>query len=280
MGDKLDDGVLASHAVAPLGSGDVRATRNRFPAQHPPPIAMSRSFTAALLGLLTACAPSSDRKTATAPAEQAYLYLWTASADTTQPDFLAVLDVTEDSARYGRLVTTLAVPGLANYPHHTEHELPADRQLFANGFGSGQVLRLRPDQACRAADRGGVRRCRRLCPSALVPATRQRQRPGDVSDAACHRQHARWRLGGTHTSGNACAVVVGRYTGRRRWVACLQRGHRASARPHRDDVDRHGRRHSGRAVAHSADLAIVRSLAAEADHAARPERHALAPSLG
>jgi hypothetical protein len=69
-----------------------------------------------------------------------YLYLWTGSADSTQPDFLAVLDVTEDSVRYGRLVTTLAVPGTGNRPHHTEHALPADRQLFANGFGSGQTF--------------------------------------------------------------------------------------------------------------------------------------------
>ncbi len=88
----------------------------------------------AVVALLAACAPRPD---ATTPSRD-YLYLWTASADTTQPDFLAVLDVTEDSARYGDLVTTLPVPGLANSPHHTEHELPADKQLFANGFGSGQ----------------------------------------------------------------------------------------------------------------------------------------------
>ncbi len=69
-----------------------------------------------------------------------YLYLWTASADKTQPDFLAVLDVTENDAGYGRLVTTLPVPGLGNGPHHTEHEMPADRQLFANGFESGQTF--------------------------------------------------------------------------------------------------------------------------------------------
>ena len=71
-------------------------------------------------------------------AEPEYLYLWTGSADSTQPDFLAVLDLAEDSARYGRLVTTLPVPGLRNWPHHTEHEMPADRQLFANGFDSGK----------------------------------------------------------------------------------------------------------------------------------------------
>lgn len=88
------------------------------------------------LALLTLAACGAKPAPEAAPAQQ-YLYLWTRSADSTAPDFLAVLDVTEDSARYGRLVTTLPVPGLGNYPHHTEHELPADRQLFANGFDSG-----------------------------------------------------------------------------------------------------------------------------------------------
>ena len=49
-----------------------------------------------------------------------------------------MLDVTEAEGRYGRLVTTLPVPGQGNGPHHTEHEMPADGQLFANGFASGQ----------------------------------------------------------------------------------------------------------------------------------------------
>lgn len=90
----------------------------------------------AVLALLS-CGP----RTAAPPARTPeYLYLWTGSADSTQPDFLAVLDVTEDSGRYGRLVTTLPVPGRGNGPHHTEHEMPADRQLFANGFGSGQTF--------------------------------------------------------------------------------------------------------------------------------------------
>jgi hypothetical protein len=94
----------------------------------------STILTAALLALV-ACGPSPG---APPPKAREYLYLWTASADSTQPDFLAVLDVTEDSGRYGRLVTTLPVPGRGNRPHHTEHEMPADRQLFANGFASGQ----------------------------------------------------------------------------------------------------------------------------------------------
>lgn len=69
-----------------------------------------------------------------------YLYVWTASSDTTQPDFLAVFDVRPAPGRYGRLVTTVAVPGRKNRPHHTEHEMPADGRLFANGFGSGQTF--------------------------------------------------------------------------------------------------------------------------------------------
>jgi hypothetical protein len=83
-----------------------------------------------------------------------YLYLWTASEDSTQPDFLAVLDVTENDSRYGRLVTTLPVPGHGNGPHHTEHEMPGDGQLFANGFATGQsfVFDLtRPEQPRIAA---------------------------------------------------------------------------------------------------------------------------------
>ena len=88
-----------------------------------------------VLSLLAACATRPER-----PAPTEYLYLWAASADSTQPDFLAVLDVTEDSVRYGRLVTTMPVPGRRNRPHHTEHEMPADGLLFANGFASGETF--------------------------------------------------------------------------------------------------------------------------------------------
>jgi hypothetical protein len=93
---------------------------------------------AVVLLLALACAPQRD---APPPADDSdYLYLWTASTDTTAPDFLAVLDVRPAPDRYGALVTTLPVSGLRNGPHHTEHELAADRQLFANGFGSGRTF--------------------------------------------------------------------------------------------------------------------------------------------
>jgi len=92
-------------------------------------------FVAVALAAAVGCAAA---WTAHADPPPQYLFLWTASADKAQPDFLAVLDVTESDGRYGRLVTTLPVPGRGNGPHHTEHEMPTDGQLFANGFASGQ----------------------------------------------------------------------------------------------------------------------------------------------
>ncbi len=88
--------------------------------------------------LLAAVAASSLHAQAVASSD--YLYAWTASADSAQPDFLAVIDVRPAAERYGRLVTTVPVPGRRNRPHHTEHEMPADGRLFANGFGSGQTF--------------------------------------------------------------------------------------------------------------------------------------------
>ena len=126
-----------------------------------------------------------------APAPAAdYLYLWTASADDTEPDFLAVLDVTEDSARYGALVTTLPVPGLGNGPHHTEHELAADRQLFANGFGSGQSFIFdlsTPDAPRLAGQFGDVEGY--MHPHSFLRLPNGNVL-GDVPDAARGRHHA------------------------------------------------------------------------------------------
>ena len=67
-----------------------------------------------------------------------YLYLWTGSADSTKPDFLAVMDVRQGSRHYAQVVATLPVPGLNNGPHHTEHEMADDGLLFVTGFRSGQ----------------------------------------------------------------------------------------------------------------------------------------------
>ncbi|MBY0488817.1 MAG: selenium-binding family protein [Gemmatimonadaceae bacterium] len=95
-----------------------------------------------LSSALAACAiaPVALRAQAKPAAPSRYLYLWTASADTTLPDFLAVVDVAPQSPTYGKLVTTVPVPGRANWPHHTEHELAADGRLFANGFDGGKTF--------------------------------------------------------------------------------------------------------------------------------------------
>ena len=113
-----------------------------------------RALTVALAGVVSATTLSAQRPAAVRPlAPSEYLYLWTASADSSGPDFLAVYDVRDNAkaARYGALVTTVAVPGRGNGPHHTEHDMPADGRLFANGFRSGQsfVFDLRDPRAPR-----------------------------------------------------------------------------------------------------------------------------------
>jgi hypothetical protein len=155
-----------------------------------------------------ACSPNPPAQPTPAPT---YLYLWTGSADSTQPDFLAVLDVTEDSVRYGRLVTTLAVPGLRNGPHHTEHEMPPDRQLFANGFGSGETFIFdltnpaRPRLAGRFGDIEGYTHPHSFLrlPDGHVLATFQMQHgsagmsPGGLVEMTAAGQPVRSRSGNT-----------------------------------------------------------------------------------
>lgn len=94
-------------------------------------------FVVAALAAMLAIPPS---HTQPPTAASDYLYLWASSADSTAPDFLAVYDVREGvgTERYGALVATWPVPGRGRRTHHTEHELAADRQLFANDFGSGE----------------------------------------------------------------------------------------------------------------------------------------------
>lgn len=104
--------------------------------------ALTVAVATAVAGATSATTLSAQRPAAVArpTASSEYLYLWTASADSSGPDFLAVYDIRDNAkaARYGALVSTVAVPGRGNGPHHTEHEMAADGRLFANGFRSGQ----------------------------------------------------------------------------------------------------------------------------------------------
>lgn len=97
------------------------------------------SFLLAVLLVVAMTLPRDAAQSApTKPSD--FLYVWSASIDSSGPDFLAVFDVRAQAKaeRYGTLVTTIPVPGRGNGTHHVEHEMPADDQLFANGFKSGQ----------------------------------------------------------------------------------------------------------------------------------------------
>lgn len=122
--------------------------------------AIAFALTLAAAGFLSAATLSAQRPAPSRPlASSEYLYLWTASADSSGPDFLAVYDIRDNpkAARYGALVNTVAVPGRGNGPHHTEHDMPADSRLFANGFRSGQsfVFDLTNPRAPRVAKQFG-----------------------------------------------------------------------------------------------------------------------------
>ena len=71
-----------------------------------------------------------------------YLFVWAGDAERTDSDFLAVLDADPDSPTYGAVVTTLPVGAVGTIPHHTDHEMPPDGVLWANGWRSGQVFRF------------------------------------------------------------------------------------------------------------------------------------------
>jgi hypothetical protein len=95
---------------------------------------------ATLIGVFAACSPATpDTASPDAAISSDHLFVWTAAADSTQPDFLAVFDVRAEGDRYGSVVATLTVPGVRNIPHHTEHEMAGDGLLFANGYVTGQT---------------------------------------------------------------------------------------------------------------------------------------------
>ena len=62
------------------------------------------------------------------------LYVWAGDQARVAPDFLAVFDFDEDSPRYGKVITTVPVPGpgsSGNEPHHCH--LSADKNTLACG---------------------------------------------------------------------------------------------------------------------------------------------------
>ena len=147
--------------------------------------------------------------------------------------------------------------------------MPADGQLFANGFESGQtfVFDLRDPARPRIVE--PVRRRRGLFAPALVPPAAERQRARDVPDAA--------RARGWHAPGGIVeltpAGAAGAFAARPMRpgmdpeLRVYSAGDRPGPRPDRDDHDRHARGFAG--LAPRADLAPVGPRAAAHVPAAR-----------
>jgi NAD(P)-dependent dehydrogenase (short-subunit alcohol dehydrogenase family) len=91
------------------GGGRLRWRRRSF----------SHWLRAGTLGVAAACSPGTPERSSqdVTTTSSDHLFVWTAAADSSQPDFLAVLDVRAGSERYGGVVATLAVPGVRNGPH-------------------------------------------------------------------------------------------------------------------------------------------------------------------
>jgi len=77
---------------------------------------------------LGACASSSS-----------YLFVWAGDADHKASDFLAVIDANPASAHYGTILASIPTGVAGAHPHHTEHEMPANGHLLANGFHAGRT---------------------------------------------------------------------------------------------------------------------------------------------
>ncbi len=95
------------------------------------------------LALLTACAPAAtSRAGVSAGSDRLLIHAWAADADSVESDFLAVIDATPGSPTFASVIATAPTGERGAVPHHTEHELGASRELWANGFGAGRTYRF------------------------------------------------------------------------------------------------------------------------------------------
>jgi hypothetical protein len=68
-----------------------------------------------------------------------YLFMWAGDAEHKGSDFLAVIDADPASARYGTVLASVPTGVAGTHPHHTEHEMPSNGHLLANGFHAGRT---------------------------------------------------------------------------------------------------------------------------------------------
>ena len=74
--------------------------------------------------------------------ESRYLFVWAGDSNKQESDFLAVIDVDRRSSSYAQVIATLPVGATATMPHHTEYQMPASGELWANGFAAGRTFRF------------------------------------------------------------------------------------------------------------------------------------------
>lgn len=96
--------------------------------------------TALLIGACHAGGANPGPQPQAAPSR--YVFVWAGDADQKETDFLAVIDVDPKSPVYASVVATVPVAAVATKPHHTEHEMPAGGELWANGFQAGTTFRF------------------------------------------------------------------------------------------------------------------------------------------
>jgi hypothetical protein len=97
---------------------------------------MKRSFAAGcsiLVTLLSACV------SAPPPPSSELVFAWARDADEKDSDFLAVIETSPTSPRFGQVLATAPVGATGTRSHHTEHEMAPGGMLFANGFGAGRT---------------------------------------------------------------------------------------------------------------------------------------------
>jgi len=98
---------------------------------------MARALRLFVLALLTfgAVAQSQSGKAA-----GGFLFVWVGDQAKTGNDFVAVVDTNPASPTYGRLLTSVGTDQKSFKAHHTEYEMPASGQLFANDHDANRTL--------------------------------------------------------------------------------------------------------------------------------------------
>ena len=94
---------------------------------------MRKGLIALVAGVCAACSAE-----APAPSTE-FVFAWAGDSAGKASDFLAVIDATPSSPRYGSVVTSLPTGMAGTHPHHTETEPTGDGHLLANGFHAGRT---------------------------------------------------------------------------------------------------------------------------------------------